>query len=134
MPPHPRIFVFVSVVCFGSLLQAQGAPVAPQRKAEVAEWDAKVVDRAMALLATPAQWSHADPGDCSAHAQTFSIICALQQATDDAAHSTAPRAATAPPAQRAACVFRTAGGPPGRDRAGCCLMNCQSSTSSAQQR
>jgi hypothetical protein len=108
MPPHPRTFVLVSLVCFGAAAHAQAVPVAPQNKSEVAEWDAKVVDRAMALLATPAQWSHADPGDCPAHAQTFSIICALQQATDDAAHSTAPRAAAGSPVQPATCVFRTA--------------------------
>jgi hypothetical protein len=108
MRRHLRIFAVVSIGFYASVVHAQLAPTPPQNKTEVAEWDAKIVDRAMALLATPAQWSHADPGDCPAHAQTFSIICALQQATDDAAHSTASRAAASSPVQRATCVFRAA--------------------------
>ncbi|HXD21975.1 MAG TPA: hypothetical protein VN613_01350 [Gemmatimonadaceae bacterium] len=68
----------------------------PASPAGIGAWDVLVVRRAAALLATPEQWDHADTtGDCPARAKTFSIICAIQTATDAAAASTAPPRASA---------------------------------------
>ena len=41
--------------------------------------------RAAALIPAPAQWDRASTGDCLARAATISLICALQQAADEAA-------------------------------------------------
>ena len=41
--------------------------------------------RAAALIPAPAQWDRASTGDCAAHAASVSLICALQQAADEAA-------------------------------------------------
>ena len=56
----------------------------PATKAAVGPWGAAVVRRAAQLIPTPAQWDRKSTGDCAAKATTFSLICALQKATDDA--------------------------------------------------
>src|SRR4051794_37336807 len=57
---------------------------APTTKADVGPWAAAIVSRAAQLIPTPAHWDERSTGDCPAHAKTFSLMCALQQATDDA--------------------------------------------------
>jgi hypothetical protein len=56
----------------------------PATKASVGPWGAAVVRRAAQLIPTPAQWDKKSTGDCPARATRFSLICALQKATDDA--------------------------------------------------
>src|SRR5215472_3535807 len=78
----------------GRLVAAQdGAPAKPQMtlpvpppptKAAVGQWDADLVQRAASMLASPAQWNHADAGKCPAGA-TLSINCALQKALEESA-------------------------------------------------
>jgi len=80
------------------------APVAaPATKSAVGQWDAAVVRRAAALLDTPAKWNRADNAACPKNATTFSIMCALQKAVDDAV------AAEASPTAVTDCVFHSAG-------------------------
>jgi hypothetical protein len=57
---------------------------APTTKADVGPWAAAIVSRAAQLIPTPAHWDKKGTGDCPAHAKTFSLMCALQRAVDDA--------------------------------------------------
>src|SRR5579864_6913850 len=57
---------------------------APTTKADVGPWAAAIVRRAAQLIPTPEYWDKQSTGDCSAHAKTFSLMCALQKAADDA--------------------------------------------------
>jgi hypothetical protein len=56
----------------------------PATKAGVGPWGAAIVRHAAQLIPTPAQWDKKSTGECFANATTFSLICALQKATDDA--------------------------------------------------
>jgi hypothetical protein len=56
---------------------------APTAKADVGPWASAIVRRAARLIPTPAQWDKNSTGDCPAHAKTFSLMCALQQAADE---------------------------------------------------
>src|SRR3954469_18447344 len=55
----------------------------PAGKAAVGPWGAAVVRRAAQLIPTPAQWDKEGTGDCPTKATTFSLLCALQKATED---------------------------------------------------
>jgi hypothetical protein len=44
---------------------------------------AKIVRRARAILDSPAKWNRADSRECPPDAQTFSLYCALEKATDE---------------------------------------------------
>jgi hypothetical protein len=57
---------------------------APATRAGVGPWAAAIVRRAAQLIPTPAQWDRKSTGDCPAKATTFSLMCALQKAADDA--------------------------------------------------
>jgi hypothetical protein len=57
----------------------------PRTEAAISAWDLAIVLRAEALIASPAQWNRSDKGDCRADAKTFSLRCALEHATDEAA-------------------------------------------------
>ncbi len=45
--------------------------------------DVRIVQRANAILNSPAKWNRADNRVCPADAKTFSLYCALQKATDE---------------------------------------------------
>jgi hypothetical protein len=68
----------------GALLAQAPSPKLPATAADVATWGAAIVRRAAALIPTPARWDRASTGDCPAHATSVSLICALQQASDEA--------------------------------------------------
>jgi hypothetical protein len=55
----------------------------PTSRADVGPWAAAIVSRAAQLISTPAHWDKKSTGECPAHAQTFSLLCALKQAADD---------------------------------------------------
>jgi hypothetical protein len=66
--------------------KAATIPPAPTTKGEVGQWDARIVERAAQLIASPAQWNRKDVADeCPAGAPTFSIACALDRAIEEAA-------------------------------------------------
>ena len=54
----------------------------PTSKADVGPWAAAIVSRAAQLISTPEHWDKKSTGVCPAHAQTFSLQCALQHAAD----------------------------------------------------
>ena len=68
----------------GALLAQAASPKLPATAADVGAWDAVIVRRAAALIPAPARWDRASTGDCPAHATSVSLICALQQASDEA--------------------------------------------------
>ena len=108
----PKVSVLVlAIAAAGSAVHAQGAAL-PSTKAGVAEWDVAIVKRAEKVLASPAQWDHADTtGDCPAKATTFSITCAIGKAVDEAAgvFGDRPTPATPNPAPQTECVFHASG-------------------------
>ena len=107
---------------FGWAAHAQSSPKAailpplPATKADVGPWDARIVQRAEKILASPAQWNKADTGDCASGAKTFSISCALDQAKQEAAgisEGTAAIAGQVGSSIRSDCRFHSAG--PGQE-------------------
>jgi hypothetical protein len=88
---------FTTSTLLGALLitqasRAQTVTPSPMTKApttatDVGPWAAAIVGRAAHLIPTPAQWDKKSSGECPAHAKTFSLMCALQQAVDDAGAS-----------------------------------------------
>ena len=71
------------------------------------EWSAAIVRRASELLSSPAMWDRTDTtGDCPATAKTFSLICALRRASDDATHALREHAQSAAAGGRVECSFR----------------------------
>ncbi|HKV98884.1 MAG TPA: hypothetical protein VJN96_03620 [Vicinamibacterales bacterium] len=68
----------------GTLVLQVPAPKPPTTAADVGSFDAAIVRRAAALIATPAQWDRASTGECPARPTRFSLQCALQEAADSA--------------------------------------------------
>jgi hypothetical protein len=64
---------------------AQGAPKEddPDARPPVTEADLRIVKRAGEILDSPAKWNRADTRVCPANASTFSLYCALEEATDE---------------------------------------------------
>jgi hypothetical protein len=82
------LVIWLAVV--GALLAQAASPKVPAAASEVGTWDAAIVRRAAALIPTPAQWDRASTGDCPARAASVSLICALQQAADEAGANQPP--------------------------------------------
>jgi hypothetical protein len=74
----------------GALLAQKASPKLPATAADVGIWDAAIVGRAAALIPAPARWDRASTGDCPAHAASVSLVCALQQAADEAGANQPP--------------------------------------------
>jgi hypothetical protein len=74
-----RTTMLLLVVGAASTLAAQTSPVKPV-KTPVTPADLRVVDRAAALLDSPAKWDRHDPDDCPVQAKALSLPCALEQA------------------------------------------------------
>jgi hypothetical protein len=53
----------------------------PEANPPVTQADLKIVQRAKAILARPAQWNRADNRKCADEAKIFSIYCAIEKAT-----------------------------------------------------
>jgi hypothetical protein len=49
----------------------------------VTEADLRIAKRAREILDMPSKWNRADTRDCPAKANTFSLYCALERATDE---------------------------------------------------
>jgi len=77
-----RFMIWPALVA--ALLAQAASPKLPATAADVGPWDAGIVQRAAALIPAPAQWDRASTGDCPTHATSVSLICALQQASDEA--------------------------------------------------
>jgi len=60
-------------------------PPPPTTAAAVGAWDVFIVKRAAELLSTPERWNRNERGACPGDAKTFSIICAIGRANEEAA-------------------------------------------------
>jgi hypothetical protein len=49
----------------------------------VTQDDVRIVQRAKAILSSPAKWNRADNRECPKTAKTFSLYCALETASDE---------------------------------------------------
>jgi hypothetical protein len=84
---YPAAAIVLSIVC---LLSPQGMarPAEPSDDSEVrppvTEADIRIVQRARAILDSPAKWNRADTRVCPKDAATFSFYCALEKATEEA--------------------------------------------------
>jgi hypothetical protein len=108
MNARAALLALASIINAASVTSAQTAagntfPAVPRTEAAIGEWDAAIVRRAAAMIASPAQWNRSDTGPCNPDAKTISLRCALQRAGDDAVGRTATtpvtvaRNAQAPP-------------------------------------
>ncbi|HEY4130512.1 MAG TPA: hypothetical protein VGM50_07830 [Gemmatimonadaceae bacterium] len=79
-------------------------PLLPKTEADIGAWDAAIVRRAAALLASPALWNRSDASPCTADAKSISLRCALEKAIDGAA------APAAPPTKLVDCQMTNVGG------------------------
>jgi hypothetical protein len=84
-----RTLILATLVGITSIARAQSSqasfPPAPTTKAAVGQWDVAIVQRAATILSSPAQWNRNDTDGCAADAKTFSIVCALNRAVEEAA-------------------------------------------------
>jgi hypothetical protein len=55
----------------------------PEVRPPVTKADVKIVERAREILSSPSKWNRADTRVCPANAETFSLYCALEKATDE---------------------------------------------------
>lgn len=87
----PTTFMAVAsaVICAANATaQTSATHGLPATLAEAREWSAAVAHRASELLSSPAMWDRRNPTlSCSPTAETFSIFCALQRASDETLHS-----------------------------------------------
>jgi hypothetical protein len=66
----------------GATLTARGEGTS-QSRPPVTEADVRIVRRAKAILDSPIRWNRADNRVCPPGAKTFSLYCALEQATQE---------------------------------------------------
>lgn len=62
---------------------ARGTGDAPEARPPVSKADERIVQRAREILNSPSKWNRADTRDCPADAKTFSLYCALEEATNE---------------------------------------------------
>ena len=81
--------VLAILAAFAATATAQVArptfPAPPTTKSAVGDFAATIAKRAGELVATPEQWNHNDRGACAGATKTFSIICAMDRAKEEAA-------------------------------------------------
>jgi hypothetical protein len=94
-------WVNAALLVFGGALAAAGwgctsaAPAKddPDARPPVTADDVKIVQRAESILDSEAKWNRADDRKCPEGAQTFSLYCALERATDEVSGTFAHRGA-----------------------------------------
>src|ERR1051325_928542 len=62
-------------------------------KPPVSEGDIRIVRRAREILNSPTRWNRADNRECPANQTTYSLYCALEQATKEVSKNFAHRGA-----------------------------------------
>jgi hypothetical protein len=89
MKLKPRVLISVAVLIVATTLRAQApqnnssAPDDPDARPPVTRDDVRIVQRAKQILNSPEKWNRADNRVCPAEAETFSLYCALEKATDE---------------------------------------------------
>src|SRR6266480_943507 len=107
----------LSGLIIGSIARGQ----TPTTRSAVGAYDLSIVKRVEQILSSPDRWNRADTAACSRSAKTFSLLCALQTAVDEAALATAPRpgATTTQTTARVDCRF---GPTSGKQEGSCGLL------------
>jgi hypothetical protein len=81
------ILVAAVVLSFAASLQAQSSSDKgnddPDARPPVTKADVRIVQRAKQILDSPEKWNRSDNRVCPAEAQSFSLYCALEKATDE---------------------------------------------------
>ena len=75
------ILLIVGVLSFGA--QNSNVGDSPDANPPVTRDDIHIVLRAREILSSPAKWNRADNRKCAANATTYSLYCALEQATKE---------------------------------------------------
>lgn len=82
--------IAVAVLIFAGALASQSVPGEaaakgddPDARPPVTKLDVQIVQRAQEILSSESKWNRADTRKCPVEAQTFSIYCALEKATDE---------------------------------------------------
>jgi hypothetical protein len=112
---HPTLLTALALMA--ATANSQSAPTAPLPNTEAAipAWDLNIVRRAEALLASLGAWNRKDSeADCSPRATTFSLRCALETATAEAAGRVGADSGSGRPRP---C-------PPACDKVGASLVTC----------
>ena len=65
----------------------------PDANPPVSQNDIRIVRRARDILNSPAKWNRADNRQCLANERTYSLYCALEQATQEISKKFEPRGA-----------------------------------------
>jgi hypothetical protein len=83
-----RILVSVAALIVAATLSAQvqnnsSAPDDPDARPPVTRDDVRIVQLAKQILNSSEKWNRADNRICPAEAKTFSLYCALEEATDE---------------------------------------------------
>ena len=73
----------VSLLAAAGRLAAQGAPDDSNARPPVNQTDLAIVKRANEILNSPSKWNRADNRVCPEKAKTFSLYCALEEATKE---------------------------------------------------
>jgi hypothetical protein len=73
--------LIVSILSFGA--QTSNVGDSPDANPPVTRDDIHIVLRAREILSSPAKWNRADNRKCAANATTYSLYCALEQATKE---------------------------------------------------
>jgi hypothetical protein len=83
----PILLFFLAVASAGAQVPSgkSASPAAddPEVRPPVTKADVKIVQRAREILSSPSKWNRADTRACPADAQTFSLYCALEKATNE---------------------------------------------------
>ncbi len=110
--------ILANLIVWGSPARGQAAKAAaPGTRAAVGPFDVGIVQRAEALLSSPARWNRIDTGRCPRTDTTYSVRCALGRAVVEAAglawNSNPVGARSKPSAARIDCSMDVSPNSPG---------------------
>jgi hypothetical protein len=77
------LLVPVAALLAQALLSAQAGGDDPEAKPPVTRADVQIVERAQQILNAESKWNRNDTRECPADAKTFSLYCALEEATKE---------------------------------------------------
>jgi hypothetical protein len=78
-----RVAILLILSALSLCAQDSNSSDSPNADRPVSQDDIRIVRRASELLNSPAKWNRADNRQCPAEAKTYSLYCALEQATKE---------------------------------------------------
>ena len=78
-----RVAILLILSALSLCAQNSNSSDSPNADSPVSQDDIRIVRRASELLNSPAKWNRADNRQCPAEAKTYSLYCALEQATKE---------------------------------------------------